>query len=66
MCTHNLCLSKNKKLFFFHLKIIIFAVFKNLCILHGHVCVMVTKHPEFQAKWPLSREMPSGDSNRAV
>ena len=28
--------------FFFHLKIIIYTVFKNLCIMHGNVCVMST------------------------
>ena len=40
-CAHNLCLSKNKKnIKYFELKIIIFTSFKNLCIIHGHVCVM--------------------------
>ena len=27
----------------FHLKIIIFSTFRNCCILHGHVFVMVAK-----------------------
>ena len=40
-CTHDLCLSKNKKnIAIFHLKIIIFTAVKNCCILHGHVFVM--------------------------
>ena len=33
-------LSKNKKIKLFYLKISIFTAFKNLCIMHGNVCVM--------------------------
>ena len=41
MCTHNQCLSKNKKkIYIFHLKINIFTAVKYCCILHGRVCVI--------------------------
>ena len=39
-CTHNLCFEENTKHFI--LKIFIFYNFKNLCILHGHVFMMIT------------------------
>ena len=37
MCTHNLCLSKNKN---FQLKIFNFQSLKNICLLHGQVFIM--------------------------
>ena len=42
MCTQDLCFEqkKKRKYHLFHLKIIIFTAFKNLCIMHGHVCLM--------------------------
>ena len=45
MCTHNQCFGakKRKKYHIFHLKNIIFANFKNICIMHGYVCVMITE-----------------------
>ena len=42
MCTHNLCFEqKMRKFTFFHWQIIFFTAFKNRCILHRQVCVML-------------------------
>ena len=38
----------------FHLKIIIFTAFKNLCVLHGHVCVMIKS---LHTKTPLKTRL---------
>ena len=38
-CTHNQCMSKNKKnIKKIHLKMNIYTAVKYCCILHGHVC----------------------------
>ena len=41
---HNLCFKQKleKKITFFHLKIIVFIAVKYCCILHGRVCVMTS------------------------
>ena len=39
----------HSKILFHHMKVIIFTVFQNLCIKHGHVCVM-----SFQMEWKNS------------
>ena len=46
MCTQDLCFMQKKKenITIFHLKIIIFTVWKNHRILHGHVSVMTEKY----------------------
>ena len=43
MCTHNQCFrAKKEKYYNFQQQINIFTALKYCCILHGHVCVMIS------------------------
>ena len=40
MCAHDLCFQQKYEKYVFSSKNYHFTAFKNLCIMHGHVCVM--------------------------
>ena len=47
------------------LNLLVFIVFKNLCIMHGHVCVMCSLHMQ-QAGFHMQRLMETQESISGV